>query len=100
MEVWIRMVDSTPYLSSPTNGNPSGVALGAHTARSIYPGVDKGVQVPPFSQHWSAKWWPSGAEMKRHAHPVCAASRQFRNRDHDCLGPRDFRCAVTAHREL
>jgi hypothetical protein len=42
MEVWIRMADSTHCLSSPASGSPSGVALGAHTARSIYPGADKG----------------------------------------------------------
>jgi hypothetical protein len=28
------------------------------------------------------------------------ASRWFGNRGHDCLGPRDFRCTVTAHGEL
>jgi hypothetical protein len=42
MKVWIRMTDFTPYLSSLASNNPSGAALGAHTARSIYPGTDKG----------------------------------------------------------
>jgi hypothetical protein len=56
MEVRICMADSTPCLSSPTSGSPSGVALGAHTARSTYPGIDKWAHVPPFSQHRSAKW--------------------------------------------
>jgi hypothetical protein len=42
MEVWIRMVDSTLYLSSPTSGSSSGVALGAHTVHSAYPNTDKG----------------------------------------------------------
>jgi hypothetical protein len=56
MEVWIRIADSTPCLSSPANGSPSGTVLGAHTARSIYPAAGKGAQVPPFSQHRSMKW--------------------------------------------
>jgi hypothetical protein len=38
--------------------------------------------------------------MKCPTHPVCAASRWFRNRGHDCLGPHDFRRAVTTHGEL
>jgi hypothetical protein len=33
MEVWIRMVDSTLYLSSLASDNPSGAMLGAHTSR-------------------------------------------------------------------
>jgi hypothetical protein len=94
------MADSIPYLSSPASDSPSSVALGANTARSLYPGADKGTQDPPVSQHRSAKWWPSGVETKRPAHPLCAASRRFGNRGHDCLGPHDFRSAVTAHGEL
>jgi hypothetical protein len=100
MEVWIYMADSIPYLSSPASSSPSGAALGAHTARSLYPGTENGAQYPPISQHRSVKWWPSGVEMKRPAHPVCAVSRRFRNCGHDCLGPRDFRNTVTAKVEL
>jgi hypothetical protein len=100
MEVWIRMTDSTPYLSSLASGSPSGAALGAHTAHPIYPGADKGAQVPSFSQHRPVKWWPSGAKTKRPTHPICVASRRFGNRGHDCLTPYDFCCIVTAHKEL
>jgi hypothetical protein len=43
MGVWIRTNGSTPYLSSPVSGSPSGVMLHAHTACSAYPGADKWV---------------------------------------------------------
>jgi hypothetical protein len=33
MGVWIRTLGSTPHLSSPASGSPSGTALRAHTAR-------------------------------------------------------------------
>jgi hypothetical protein len=46
MGVWIRTHGSTPYLSSPVSGSPSGVALRAHTVRSAYLGADKWVQAP------------------------------------------------------
>jgi hypothetical protein len=49
MGVWIRTHGSTPYLSSPVCGSPSGMALRAHTARSAYPGADKWVQAPLIS---------------------------------------------------
>jgi hypothetical protein len=55
MEVWIRTHGSTPYLSSPVSGSPSGAALRAHTARSAYPGADKWVQAPLISRHWTTK---------------------------------------------
>jgi hypothetical protein len=64
MGVWIRTLGSTPYLSSPASGSPSGAALRAHTARSTYPGADKWLQVPLISRHWTVKWWCSGAEME------------------------------------
>jgi hypothetical protein len=41
--VWICTHGSTPYLSSPVSGSPSGVALHAHTARFAYPGADEWV---------------------------------------------------------
>jgi hypothetical protein len=87
-EVWIRMLGSIPYLSSPASGSPLGTALRAHTARGSYPGADKGAQVPPISQRWSVKWWYGGIEME---HPARAASRRFKNRAHNCLDPRDLR---------
>jgi hypothetical protein len=93
-EVWIYMLGSIPYLSSPASGSPWGAALRAHTMRRSYPGADKGAQVPPFSQRWTQKWWYGGAEMERPAQPVCTASRRFRNHDHNHLDPRDFRCAA------
>jgi hypothetical protein len=46
MGVWIRTHGSTPYLSSPVSGSPSGAALRAHTARSAYPGANKWAQAP------------------------------------------------------
>jgi hypothetical protein len=64
MGVWIRTNGSTPYLSSPVSGSPSGVILHAHTARSAYPGADKWVQAPLISRHWMAKRWCGGAEME------------------------------------
>jgi hypothetical protein len=94
------MVNSIPYLSSPANGSPSGVTLGANTVRSLYLGVDKGAQDPPVSQHRLAKWWPDSVETKRHAHPICVASHRFKNCGHDCLCPRDFHGAITVHGEL
>jgi hypothetical protein len=100
MEVWIHREDCIPYLSSPASGRPSGTTLGAHTARSLYPGTDKGAQDPLFSQRWSTKRMSSVTETKRPAHPVCTASHRFENHGHDCLGPRDFRYVVTAHGEL
>jgi hypothetical protein len=41
MGVWIHTLGSTPCLSSPASGSPSGVTLRAHTARSVYPGAEK-----------------------------------------------------------
>ncbi len=64
MGVWIRMHGSTPYLSSPVSGNPSGAALGAHTARSAHPGANKWAQAPLISRHWTAKRWCSDAETE------------------------------------
>jgi hypothetical protein len=64
MGVWIRMIGSTPYLSSPASSSPSGAALRAHTAHSAHPGTDKRAQVLLISQHWTAKWWCSGAETE------------------------------------
>jgi hypothetical protein len=51
MGVWIHTHDSTPYLSSPVSGSPSGAALCAHTVRSTYPGANKWVQTPLTNQH-------------------------------------------------
>jgi hypothetical protein len=64
MGVWICMLGSIPYLSSPTSSSPLGAVLHAHTARFAYPGADKWAQVPLISQHWTAKWWCSGAETE------------------------------------
>jgi hypothetical protein len=110
-----------PYLSSLVSGSPLGAVLHVHIARRSYLGTNKGPQVPPISQCWSAKWWNGSTEMERPAHPVCAVShrfgnrghdclnpcefcyvvsRRFGNRGHDCLWPCDFHCAVTAHGEL
>jgi hypothetical protein len=95
MGIWTHMLGSIPYLSSPASDNPLGMALHAHATCSSYTGADKGAQVPPFSQHWSAKWWYSGTEVKCLAHPVCAVSHRLRNRGHDRLGPHDFCCAAS-----
>jgi hypothetical protein len=64
MGVWIRTHGSTPYLSSPVSGSPSGTVLHAHTARFAYPGADKWVQAPLISQHWTVKRWCNDAEME------------------------------------
>jgi hypothetical protein len=64
MGVWIRMIGSTPYLSSPASSSPSGAALRAHTAHSAHPGTDKRAQVLLISQHWTTEWWCSGAETE------------------------------------
>jgi hypothetical protein len=48
-EVWIRMLGSIPYLSSPASGSPLGAALHACTTRGSYLGADKGTQVPHIS---------------------------------------------------
>jgi hypothetical protein len=96
-EVWIRMLASIPYLSSPTRGSPLGAALRARTARRPYPGTDKGSQVPHISQRWTQKWWYDDAKMEHPAHPVGAAPHWFKNRDHDGLDPRDF-CRAASRR--
>jgi hypothetical protein len=62
--VWIRILGSTPHLSSPASGSPSGAVLRAHTAHSVYPGADKRAQVPLISRRWTTKWWCSGAETE------------------------------------
>jgi hypothetical protein len=64
MGVWIRTHGSTPYLSSPVSGSPSGVALCAHTVCSAYPGAGKWVQAPLISRHWMMKRWCSGAKTE------------------------------------
>jgi hypothetical protein len=64
MGVWIRTHGSTPYLSSQVSGNPSGAALRAHTACSVYPDADKWVQAPLISRRWTIRRWSSGAEME------------------------------------
>jgi hypothetical protein len=51
MGVWIRTHGSTPYLSSPVSGSPSGTTLHAHTTRSAYPGAGKWVQAPLISRY-------------------------------------------------
>jgi hypothetical protein len=53
--VWIRMLGSIPYLSSPASGSPLGAMLRARTVRRSCPGADKGAQVPPISYRWSVK---------------------------------------------
>jgi hypothetical protein len=50
MRVWIRTLGSIPYLSSPASGSPSGTTLHAHTARSSYPGANKGGGPGPAHQ--------------------------------------------------
>jgi hypothetical protein len=64
MGVWIRTLGSIPCLSSPASGSPSGAVLRAHTVRSANPDADKWAQVLLISQHWTTKWWCSGAEME------------------------------------
>jgi hypothetical protein len=64
MGVWIRTLGSISCLSSLASGNPSGVALRAHTTRSAYPDTDKWAQVPLISQHWTTKWWCGGTETE------------------------------------
>jgi hypothetical protein len=64
MGVWIRTHGSTPYLSSPISGSPSGAALRAHTARSAYPDADRWVQAPLISRRWTTERWSSGAETE------------------------------------
>jgi hypothetical protein len=64
MGVWIRMLGSTPYLSSPASGSPSSAVLRAHTARSAYLGADKWAHVPLISRHWTVKWWCNGAKTE------------------------------------
>jgi hypothetical protein len=64
MGVWIRTHGSTPYLSSPVSGSPSGVALRAHITHSAYPGADKWVQAPLISWRWVAKRWCSGTKTE------------------------------------
>jgi hypothetical protein len=64
MGVWIRTHGSTPYLSSPVSGSPSGAALRARIARSAYPGTDKWVQAPLISRRWTVKRWCSGAKTE------------------------------------
>jgi hypothetical protein len=64
MGVWIRTHGSTPYLSSPVSGSPSGTVLHAHTTRFAYPGTDKWVQAPLISWRWTAKRWCSSAETE------------------------------------
>jgi hypothetical protein len=64
MGVWIRTHGSTPYLSSQVSGSPSGAALLAHTTCSAYPDVDKWVQAPLISRHWTTRRWSGGAETE------------------------------------
>jgi hypothetical protein len=47
--------------------------------------------------------WQNGgaAALKRNARDFrCAVSHRFRDHGHNCLGPRDFHYAITAHEEL
>jgi hypothetical protein len=53
------MADSIPYLSFPASGSPLGTSLDAHTARSLYPGADKG-----------ARTYPSVSTGRRNGGPV------------------------------
>jgi hypothetical protein len=62
--VWLRTHGSTPYLSSPVSGSPSGATLRAHTMRSAYPDADKWVQAPLISRRWTTKRWSNGTETK------------------------------------
>jgi hypothetical protein len=64
MGVWIRTLGSTPCLSSPASGSPSGAVLRAHTARSVCPGADKRAQVLLINRHWTVKWWCSGTKTE------------------------------------
>jgi hypothetical protein len=83
MDVWIRTHGSTPYLSSPVSGSPSGATLCAHTTRSTYPGANKWVQAPLVNRRWMVKRWCSGAETE--------SPCWFRDRGHDYLRPHDSR---------
>jgi hypothetical protein len=64
MGVWIHTHGSTPYLSSPVSGSPSGAALCAHITRSAYSGANKCVQAPLISQRWTMKRWCSSAKTE------------------------------------
>jgi hypothetical protein len=57
MGVWIRMHDSTPYLSSQVSNSPSGAVLRAHTMSSAYPEADEWVQAPLITWRWMARRW-------------------------------------------
>jgi hypothetical protein len=48
------------WLSSLTNGSPSGMTLRARDSHPTQPDVDKGAQVPLVSQRKPDKWRPSG----------------------------------------
>jgi hypothetical protein len=50
MGVWIRTLRSTPCLSSPASGSPSGAVLCAHTARSVYQALTSGHRFPNSPQ--------------------------------------------------
>jgi hypothetical protein len=118
-DVWIRMLGSIPYLSSPTSGSPLGSVLRARTLHRSYPVAEKGTQVPRISQRWTQKWWYGDAERERLTSHRCGAplvreswSRPPRrprlllrsvptaqNHGHDCLGPCEFCCTVIAQAE-
>jgi hypothetical protein len=118
-EVWIHMLGSIPYLSSPAIGSPLGSVLRARTVRRSYLVAEKGTQVLRISQRWTQKWWYGDVERERPTSHRCGApsvqeswSRPPRrprlllrsvptaqNHGHDCLRPREFCCTVIAQAE-
>jgi hypothetical protein len=64
MGVWIRMHDSTPYLSSQVSGSPSGATLHAHTVCSAYADANKWVYAPLISRRWTTRRWSRGAKTE------------------------------------
>jgi hypothetical protein len=93
--VWIHMLSSIPYLSSPTSGSPLGVALHAAPHAGHARALTRGAQAPPISHHWPVKWWYGGAETDSPTHLICTAFRRFGNCEHDHLDPDYFHCVVS-----
>jgi hypothetical protein len=54
-EVWIRMLGSIPYLSSPASGSPLGAALHARTTHKSYSGAHKGGRGPTHESALDSK---------------------------------------------
>jgi hypothetical protein len=101
-EVWIRMMDFIPYLSSPASSNPLGVSLHIRTARRSYPGADKGGQVLPISHQPALV---SKVVIRRHKNGTSRTSRMcsvplVQESWSRSPRPRDFRCAASHRFEI